>query len=213
MTGSRKGAVVLIALWIVVGSIYVWAAWQQKQRVNLSAAAGGQMPYLVYAQGVAGDGLANHFGDRNRMPLVPSLLSFVYHENWDTFVSRAASFAIVSSGLILIGIGFLAYRHLPRWPATVLTLTATCCVFLPNSPLVQAAVGYYSTLFAGCLRCCASPSRGGGLRAEGRHGHTTAARGRPGGVAVSSPVKAFWRMDCLSSARRASLRVKRASSR
>ena len=154
MTGSRKGAVVLIALWIVVGSIYVWAAWQQKQRVNLSAAAGGQMPYLVYAQGVAGDGLANHFGDRNRMPLIPSLLSFIYHENWDTFVSRAAWFAIVSSGLILIGIGFLAYRHLPPWPATVLTLTATFCVFLPKASFVQAELAYYGLLFAAWLLMC-----------------------------------------------------------
>ncbi|MCH8148202.1 MAG: tetratricopeptide repeat protein [Planctomycetes bacterium] len=154
MTGSRKGNVFLIAMWIVVGSIYVWAAWQQKQRINLSAAAGGQMPYLVYAQGVSHDGLAKHFGDRNRMPLIPSLLSFVYDEDFDTFVNRSSLFAIAGSAMILMGIGFLAYRHLPPWLATVLTLTATFCVFLPKASFLQAELAYYGLLLTAWLLMC-----------------------------------------------------------
>jgi len=144
----------MIAFWSLVGVIYVWTGWQQKQRLNLSATAGGQMPYLVYAEGVAKDGLLAHFGDRNRMPLIPSLLSFLYEDDWDAFVYRASVFAIVSSKLVLIGIGILAYRHLPFWSATVLALIPTVCIFPYKASFVQAELAYYGLLFATWLMIC-----------------------------------------------------------
>ncbi len=154
MSARRLGCIALVCFWLIVGMGYVWAAGRQKQRINLSAAAGGQYPYLVYTRQVAEAGVTRHFGDRNRMPLYPSLLALAYDEDWDTFVARSAWFAIVSSLVILVGIGGLAYRSLPPWPATALTLTAVIAVFIQKASFVQAELLYYGLLLASWLLLC-----------------------------------------------------------
>lgn len=151
MRSRPKPVVWLTLFWLIVGGVYVWAAWQQKERVNLSAAAGGQYPYLVYAQGMAEEGVTQYFGDRNRLPLYPALLSPAYDGDWDRFVERSAWFAIASSLVILAGIGGLSYATLPGWSATALTLAAAVCVFIPKSSFVQAELLYYGLLLASWL--------------------------------------------------------------
>ncbi len=91
----------LAVFWLLTGAAYVWGGWQQKERLNLSATAGGQYPYLTYAKRIADTGLTESYGDRNRMPLYPLLLSLVGEEDWDTFVERSAWFAIASSVAVL----------------------------------------------------------------------------------------------------------------
>ena len=59
----------LALLWLGAASLYLWAAAERKVHLNLSAAAGGQMPYLLYARNMAREGSGEYFGDRNRMPL------------------------------------------------------------------------------------------------------------------------------------------------
>ena len=154
MSARRLGWIVLVCFWLIVGMGYVWAASQQKQRINLSAAAGGQYPYLAYARQVAETGVTRHFGDRNRMPLYPSLLALVHDEDWDIFVAGSAWFAIFSSLVILVGIGGLAYGNLPPWPATALTLTAVVAVFIYKASFVQAELLYYGLLLASWLLLC-----------------------------------------------------------
>ncbi len=138
----------------MVGTLYVCAAVHQKNHLNLSAAAGGQYPYLVCAKRMAEEGITNYLGDRNRMPLYPALLSVVYHENWDTFVERSAWFAIVFSVVILAGIACVAYRFLAVWSATALTLLALLFIFIPKSSFVQAELLYYGLLLVLWLLCC-----------------------------------------------------------
>jgi tetratricopeptide (TPR) repeat protein len=144
----------LALLWLLVGAAYVWGGWQQKERLNLSATAGGQYPYLTYAKRIADTGLTESYGDRNRMPLYPLLLSLVSEEDWDTFVERSAWFAIASSVAVLVGIGFIAYWTLPIWSATALTLAAALCVFIHHASFVQAELIYYGVLFASWLVFC-----------------------------------------------------------
>jgi len=143
-----------VLFWAVVAAAYVWGGLQQKERVNLSATAGGQYPYLVYARGIAQEGPAGYVGDRNRMPLYPILLATVHDEDWDAFVHRSSRFAIVSSLLILAGIGVMVYRTLPAWPATALLLVATFGVFIHKASFVQAELLYYGLLFACWMLLC-----------------------------------------------------------
>jgi len=138
----------LALFWLVMAAFYFWAGARQKESVNLSATAGGQYPYLVYAKGIAGEGVTRYFGDRNRMPLYPALLATVYAQDWDTFVDRSAWFAILSSALVWAGIGCICYATLPVWPATLILLSGVVCVFLPNASFVQAELTYYGLLLA-----------------------------------------------------------------
>ncbi|UCE61369.1 MAG: tetratricopeptide repeat protein [Phycisphaerales bacterium] len=154
MPGRRLTIILLALFWLATGVGYVWAGWQQRQRINLSAAAGGQYPYFVYARDVAEKGAGGFFGDRNRMPLYPSLMSLVYDEDWEAFVDASARFAIASSVLVLIGVGVLTYLTLPIWPATALIMTAVVCVFVRNASFVQAELMYYGVLYACWLVLC-----------------------------------------------------------
>ena len=151
---SHRLLIALVAFWLVVGGVYFWAAARQKQRLNLSAAAGGQYPYLTCAKRMAEAGVTGYFGDRNRMPLYPALLTLVYDEHWDAFVNWSAWFAIASSMVVLLGIGWIAYRFLPPWSGTVLTLAAAFCVLIYKASFVQAELLYYGLLFGSWLLLC-----------------------------------------------------------
>ena len=147
MNNGRFRCYALVVLWLMIACAYVWAAKEQKAQLNLSATAGGQMPYLVYAQRVAEDGLFGHFGDRNRMPLIPILTSLVYDPDWDTFVERASWAAIASSMLVLTGVGAVAYFSLSVAGATAFTLIVAATVFFPQASFVQADLAYYGLFF------------------------------------------------------------------
>ncbi|MFQ5592308.1 MAG: hypothetical protein ACE5HE_14190, partial [Phycisphaerae bacterium] len=144
----------LVLFWLLVGAAFVWAGQRQSERVNLSAAAGGQYPYLTYAWRIAESGLGEWRGDRNRMPLYPLLLSTVGDGDWNTFVERSTSFAITSSAAALAVIGVLSYWGLSVWPATVLTLAAAVCIFIYKASFVQAELLYYALFYAAWLVLC-----------------------------------------------------------
>jgi tetratricopeptide (TPR) repeat protein len=151
---SGRVLIALVVFWLVIGAAYLWAAVQQNDHLNLSAAAGGQYPYLTCAKRMGEVGVTRYFGDRNRMPLYPALLASVYDADWDAFVERSAWFAIASSMIILLGIGLIAYRYLPMWLATVLTLSAASGVYVYKASFVQAELLYYGVLFAVWLLLC-----------------------------------------------------------
>jgi|CXWL01.1.fsa_nt_gi hypothetical protein len=146
---TRRSAITwsLAVFWLLAGSGYVAAALRQKERLNLSATAGGQMPYLVYARHVAQDGLYGHFGDRNRMPLVPVVASLVHDADWEQFVNRASWLAIALSVVLLGAIAFVAYRSLSPLLATAFLLIVAVAVFAPQASYVQADLAYYALFF------------------------------------------------------------------
>ncbi|HNQ23213.1 MAG TPA: tetratricopeptide repeat protein [Phycisphaerae bacterium] len=152
---GRRGRVILLLLvGTAAASLYLCAVVRQKHCLNLSATAGGQYPYLRYAHGFAAEGLLHHWGDRNRMPLVPALLSLLGDADGDTLLTRGAWFSIVSSLVCLAVIGGIAYRVLSPPFATVLLLSAAFCAFLERASFVQAEVLYYTLFFCLWLVLC-----------------------------------------------------------
>jgi len=144
----------LVLFWIGAGSLYLWAAAERKEHLNLSAAAGGQMPYLLYARGMAEEGVTHFFGDRNRMPFYPALLSWLDDGGWERFYERSAWLTIIISVGVLVGVGVVAYRLLSPGAATVLLLAAAFCVFLRQASFVQPELLYYGLFFALWLTLC-----------------------------------------------------------
>jgi len=146
---SHRGALYwgLAVFWLIFACAYVAAGLRQRERLNLSATAGGQMPYLVYAQQVAVEGVFGHFGDRNRMPLVPVLASIVYDPDWDQFVAGASYLSIFLSVGLLAAMGVIAYRSLTPLLATAFLLVVAITVFARQASFLQADVPFYALFF------------------------------------------------------------------
>jgi len=148
---SRRTLASITAIWTVALTVYIIGAMRQSSALNLSATAGGQYPYLLYAQGMAEEGWFHYVGDRNRMPLYPALLSLVYHTDSPTYFRRARVFAIASSVLFLLIVAAALYKSLPPWSATTLGMMAAFLIFLPKASFVQAELLYYSLFLVACV--------------------------------------------------------------
>ncbi len=145
----------LALIWVIALGIYLVGAVRQSSHLNLSATAGGQYPYLLYAKGMGEQGVFTYVGDRNRMPLYPAMLSLVYDKDWSTFVARSKWFAIGTSLLFLLIVVAVLYYTLPTWPVTAIGLMAAFLVYLPKSSFVQAELAYYALLLCTCVAFCA----------------------------------------------------------
>lgn len=149
----RRRLVPALFLPILVGG-YVWGGYRQLDTVNLSATAGGQYPYLLNALSIRANGVTRDFGDRNRMPLIPALISTVAGDDWVAFSRRAATVSIFSSAALLVVIGFIAFATLPMLPATVVTLFAMVGLFQAKASFVQSELAYSTLLFASWWVVC-----------------------------------------------------------
>ncbi len=142
------------AFLLLIACVFAYGAWRQSVELNLSETAGGQSPYFSEATRIANEGVANYFGDRNRMPGVPALLSLFHSENTTTYFSRSKSVAILSSIVALIGLSWLFLRRLPGAPAVLAIAITAFAVFLPKASFVQAELLYYALFFATWLFMC-----------------------------------------------------------
>lgn len=149
---STRSAVLLACT--VVGLGYLITSVRQRDALNLSATAGGQYPYLVYAWQMAREGWWGHFGDRNRMPLFPAMLSLVYVDDWDAFVRRSANFAIASSVVVLLLIAVAARRFLSTLATGVFVCVLAVTVFARYASFVQAELLFYGLFFISWLLLC-----------------------------------------------------------
>ncbi len=152
--GTRRSNGLLAVFLAAMAVGYVAAGYRQQHAVNLSATAGGQYPYLLNAKEVAQKGITSYLGDRNRMPLIPAIVSTAYRENWTAFTRRAGQIAIGLSLVFLVGVVVVAFASLPVLPAIFLTLLATVCVFMPKASFVQAELAYYALLLAAWRVMC-----------------------------------------------------------
>ncbi len=144
----------LAAYWFLLCVVFVYAAIVQAKNLNLSAAAGGQMPYLDYAKNIAEGGMPVWYGDHNRLPLVPTLLAFVYTDDWPTFVTRSIGFSITLSTIVLLGVSALAFRLLPSLSAAAFSAIFAFTVLLSRASFVQAELLYYGLSFLSWLLMC-----------------------------------------------------------
>ncbi len=157
---NPKVLIALLTLWIALAGFYVASALRQMNALNLSATAGGQYPYLNYAQGLAEEGLFTYLGDRNRMPLVPAALSIAADEDTEVFAKRAVWLGLALSLVALTMVGMVSYRFLPPLPASILLASATLGLFPAKAGFVQAEHLFYALFFASVtllIRLMAAP--------------------------------------------------------
>lgn len=144
-----------LVLGVLFLAIYLITAIRQANEINLSVTAGGQYPYFQNAERMASEGVLNYMGDRNRMPLIPSLLSLLHEEDRHAFFGRGKMFAMVSSLIALICLCLAFFATLPRWPAMFMAALAAVHVFLPKASFVQAELAFYTFSFLSWLALCA----------------------------------------------------------
>lgn len=153
MRSSLNTALLVVLLGAVLCG-YVYSGFRQREYLNRSATAGGQHPYLRDAERMAVDGGVAYFGDHNRMPLVPALVSLAYVPQWTRFFDRATLVAIASGAVLLVLVAVVCFAMLPRAPATFVTLLGTVCVFMPKASFVQAELAYYALSLAAWAVMC-----------------------------------------------------------
>ncbi len=147
MAGTdRFGRGRLLAIYGPCLALFVACALWQNARVNLTATAGGQYPYLRYAEGMAREGLLSHWGDRNRMPLVPAIVSAVYRPDWEAFSAAAATAGLTLNLCLFAGVAWLCHRLLRPALAVPAVLVWGLVVLLPKASFVQAETPYYALL-------------------------------------------------------------------
>lgn len=144
---STWRAALLIAIYLAAAAAFLFGAVRQRASLNLSATAGGQHPYLEYAEGIALEGITRFVGDRNRMPAVPALVSVVYDADRQRFVERASAMSIALVVAVVIGVGVIPHRILRPLSACAVTLAAAFGVFLDKASFVQAEWLYYGLFF------------------------------------------------------------------
>ncbi len=151
---SKSQWLALAAFMSLLCIVFVYAACVQAKHLNLSAAAGGQMPYLDYAKNIAEGGVPAWYGDHNRMPLVPTLLASLHTDDWSAFVARSIWFSITLSTLVLLGVGGLAFYMLPTRLAAAFIAIFAFTILMSRASFVQAELLYYSLSFFSWLLLC-----------------------------------------------------------
>jgi hypothetical protein len=141
--GTPRIKIALLVLYTAGAAALAIGAVRQRAALNLSATAGGQYPYLVYARGIAREGVTRFVGDRNRMPALPALVSLVHDDDWPTFVKRASALSIALSMILLAGVALIAHRILRPFSAAAVTLSAGFSVCLGRASFVQAEPTFY----------------------------------------------------------------------
>lgn len=147
MLMSRHAGAIITILLLAGLATFLLASMRQRQVLNLSATAGGQMPYLVYADRIAREGLMGHFGDRNRMPAIPAIASLLHSEDWEIFHQRSSALAVALSTGLIIGVWWLVRRLLSPWPSAAFAMIVAVAVILPQSSFLQADVPFYTLCF------------------------------------------------------------------
>ena len=141
-------------LWLAVGGLFVHAALQQQRTLNLSATAGGQHPYLRYAEGIAREGALTYFGDRNRMPLVPAVTALAYDDDPAVFAERAAMLSIALTTALWLALVAVGHALLPREGALLWGLVAAVAILPSRASFVQAELAFYVLLLLTWLGMC-----------------------------------------------------------
>ncbi|NJN85135.1 MAG: hypothetical protein HC881_00875 [Leptolyngbyaceae cyanobacterium SL_7_1] len=117
--GARLRNLCLVLGAIFFLSLYSYGAIEHARRVNLDVSRVDQAAYLGYAENLY-DSDYNYVSGRNRMPVYPFLLSFIYQPDFseNDFFTRSKYFNIALSASLLPAIfGYLdnASASFRRW--------------------------------------------------------------------------------------------------
>jgi hypothetical protein len=157
---SRTRAVALVLVVVALTTFYYRAAAEHGRRVNVSRVRADQSGYLWDAVGIyqmRHGGQEALIGERNRMPVYPWLLSWLYSPAYspDEFFAVVKRWNIRLSLVLLVIIAAIAVRSLPALPATNLILIAAFGYFVFKAAYAQVELLFYTiwfVMFLGCLR-------------------------------------------------------------
>lgn len=141
----RRGVALLVLL---ILTIYGFEAHARRRLMSTPASLGDQGAYLAHAQQMQETGYT-YVAERNRMPVFPFLLSFIYRPNLSEaeFLTRAQAFNVNLSIALLLLI-FLVFRKFFSALHAVALLAATAFgMFLYRAGNAQTEVLYYSVSF------------------------------------------------------------------
>lgn len=127
----RAGTAALLITGYLVGAIY------QGFRINVDPNRTDQSAYMDYARKMAITHFA-HVGDRNRMPVYPFLMSFLYSPGMseEEFFRRGKAFNIALSLLLLT----LTFLLLSKW---IQPLAAAATVLVAGFTVFMFKAGYF----------------------------------------------------------------------
>ena len=160
----------LVAVMLVpLAFLYLEGASRHGQVVNTNLNSTDQSAYMNYAGKMARSSYAN-VGDRNRMPVYPSLLSRLYRdgEPYEVFFERGKRFNTVLSLLLLATVATVLFLWFPPLAAFNLILVTAFTVYLFKAAYVQCELLYYTLNVCTYLLMCvllARPGWVGGLLA------------------------------------------------
>jgi len=146
MSFLRRPGIALLVLLIL--TIYGFDAHARRRSLSTPATLGDQSAYLGYARDLY-ESNYTVVGARNRMPVFPFLLSFIYRPSLTEteFLTRAQAFNVNLSIVLLLFL-FLIFRKFvpPLWAVALLAATAFG-VFLYRAINAQAEVLFYFVSF------------------------------------------------------------------
>ena len=146
MSFLRRPGIALLVLLIL--TIYGFDAHARRRSLSTPATLGDQSAYLGYARDLY-ESNYTVVGARNRMPVFPFLLSFIYRPGLTEteFLTRAQAFNVNLSIVLLLFL-FLIFRKFvpPLWAVALLAATAFG-VFLYRAINAQAEVLFYFVSF------------------------------------------------------------------
>jgi 4-amino-4-deoxy-L-arabinose transferase-like glycosyltransferase len=146
----RRGFIVVMVLAIL--SVYGLEAQARREVIVTPANQSDQAAYLAFAQQMHDSGYTV-IGRRNRMPVFPFLLSLIYRPGLSEtqFLTRAQSFNINLSILILLLLFLIFRKFFPTFYALALLVMTTFGVFIYRSGVVQTEVLFYFLSFCSFL--------------------------------------------------------------
>jgi len=136
----------LIACVLLV--IFIGGELRQADLVNVNLDAADQSSYIDYAKNLR----TSHFqyiGDRNRMPVYPSLMALLYRPGMtdEEFFDAGKRVGIAVAIIVLVAAFLVFWRYVQFMEASTVALVAAFTVFAYKAPYFQADVLFYGLAF------------------------------------------------------------------
>ena len=144
---------------VMLAAFYHAGATEHARRVNIERTRADQIGYLWDAVAIykaRHGGPDTLIGERNRMPLYPWLLSWLYEPSMspDEFFAVAKTWNIRLSLALLAALALIAWRRLPPLIATNFVLVVAFGYYMFKAGYAQVELLFYFLLFATFLACC-----------------------------------------------------------
>lgn len=136
-----------VIVFLMILPFYLYGAVVQSQVVNVTPSNGDQRAYMDYAAGIATEG-QSFLGDRNRMPLYPTLQSAHFdptHTQMD-FFERGKYLNVALSAVLLAMVWGIYLRYFTPLVALHFLLMTTFSLFVFKASYFQTELLFYTLM-------------------------------------------------------------------